>query len=131
MNSFLAQGGRGEFDKNFPKIQMPGGCPRNGGMLKLRFDWYIMKTGINFVKVLKQHFYQKNRIIVNLMGDKMVFSATKDSPKYINTEHQDRVQEHNYLRRQCSLTVSHDLTSGRFCHLKIFRPVCKILKIKC
>ena len=28
------------------------------------------------------------------MGDKMVFSAIKDSPKYINTEHQDRVQEH-------------------------------------
>ena len=28
--------GRGEFSKNFPKIQMPG-----RGMLKLRFDWYI------------------------------------------------------------------------------------------
>ena len=31
--------GRGEFEQKFPKIQMPGGCP--GGMLKLRFDWYI------------------------------------------------------------------------------------------
>ena len=31
--------GRAKFSKNFPKIQMPGGCP--GGMFKLRFDWYI------------------------------------------------------------------------------------------
>ena len=31
---------RGNLDKNFPKIQMPGGLP--GGMLKLRFDWYII-----------------------------------------------------------------------------------------
>ena len=32
--------GRGELNKNFPKIQMPGGCP-GGGVLKLRFDLYI------------------------------------------------------------------------------------------
>ena len=32
--------GRGNLNKNFPKIQMPGG----GGMLKLRFDWYIIGT---------------------------------------------------------------------------------------
>ena len=33
--------GRGEFEQKFcKKIQMPGGCP-GGGMLKLRFDWYI------------------------------------------------------------------------------------------
>ena len=38
LNSFSASGG-GNLNKNFPKIQMPGGCP--GGMLKLRFDWYI------------------------------------------------------------------------------------------
>ena len=40
LNSFSATGG-GNLNKNFPKIQMPGGggCP--GGMLKLRFDWYI------------------------------------------------------------------------------------------
>ena len=31
--------GRGEFSKNFPKLQIPGGLP--GGMLKLRIDWYI------------------------------------------------------------------------------------------
>ena len=29
----------GDLNKNFRKIQMPRGCP--GGMLKLRFDWYI------------------------------------------------------------------------------------------
>ena len=39
LNSFLAQGG-GNLNKNFPKIQMPGGLPGEG-MLKLRFDWYI------------------------------------------------------------------------------------------
>ena len=32
--------GGGNLNKNFPKIQMPGGLP-GGGMLKLRFDWYI------------------------------------------------------------------------------------------
>ena len=40
LNSFLASGG-GNLNKNFPKIQMPGGLP--GGMFKLRFDWYITK----------------------------------------------------------------------------------------
>ena len=37
LNSFSASGG-GNLNKNFPKIQMPGGLP-GGGMLKLRFDW--------------------------------------------------------------------------------------------
>ena len=39
LNSFWASG-VGNLNKNFPKIQMPGGLPR-GGMFKLRFDWYI------------------------------------------------------------------------------------------
>ena len=39
LNSFSASGG-GNLNKNFPKIQMPGGLP-GGGMFKLRFDWYI------------------------------------------------------------------------------------------
>ena len=39
LNSFSASGG-GNFNENFPKIQMPGGLPREG-MLKLRFDRYI------------------------------------------------------------------------------------------
>ena len=30
MNSFSASGG-GNLNKNFPKIQMPGGLPRGGG----------------------------------------------------------------------------------------------------
>ena len=28
-------------NKIFPKIQMPEGLPGGGGMLKLRFDWYV------------------------------------------------------------------------------------------
>ncbi len=40
LNSFSASGG-GNLNKNFPKIQMPGGLP-GGGMFKLRFDWYII-----------------------------------------------------------------------------------------
>ena len=40
LNSFSASGG-GNLNKNFPKIQMPGGLP-GGVMLKLRFDWYII-----------------------------------------------------------------------------------------
>ena len=38
-NSFSASVG-GNLNKNFPKIQMPGGVAR-GGMLKFQFDWYI------------------------------------------------------------------------------------------
>ena len=34
--------GRGNLNKIFPKIQIPGGC--QGGMFKLRFDWYINLT---------------------------------------------------------------------------------------
>ena len=34
LNSFSALGG-GKLNKNFPKIQMPGGLPQGGGMLKL------------------------------------------------------------------------------------------------
>ena len=41
LNSFSASGG-GNLNKNFPKIQMPWGLP-GGGMLKLRFDWYIRR----------------------------------------------------------------------------------------
>ena len=41
LNSFSASGG-GDLNKNFPKIQTPGGLPGGGGgMLKLPFDWYI------------------------------------------------------------------------------------------
>ena len=36
LNSFSASG-VGNLNKNFPKIQMPGGLP-GGGMFKLRFD---------------------------------------------------------------------------------------------
>ena len=36
LNSFSASG-MGNLNKNFPKIQMPGGCP-GGGMFKLQFD---------------------------------------------------------------------------------------------
>ena len=38
LNGFSASGG-GNFPKIFQKFKCPGGCP--GGMLKLRFDWYI------------------------------------------------------------------------------------------
>ena len=34
--------GRGKFEKKiFQKFKCPGGCP-GGGLLKLRFDWYII-----------------------------------------------------------------------------------------
>ena len=45
LNSFSASGG-GNFNKNFPKIQMPGGLPGEE-MLKPGFDWYII------VRILK------------------------------------------------------------------------------
>ena len=42
LNSFSASGG-GNLNKNFAKNTNARGCP-GGGMLKLRFDWYITKT---------------------------------------------------------------------------------------
>ena len=45
LNSFSASG-VGSLNKNFPKLQMPGGLP--GGMFKLRFDWHISRL-INLV----------------------------------------------------------------------------------
>ena len=45
LNSFLALGG-GNLNKIFPKIQMPGGLPGGGGMLKLQFDWYIKECSL-------------------------------------------------------------------------------------
>ena len=38
LNGILVRVG-GNLNNNFPKSQMPGGLP--GGMLKLRFEWYI------------------------------------------------------------------------------------------
>ena len=40
LNGILARVG-GNLNNNFQKSQMPGGLPGGGGMLKLRFDWYI------------------------------------------------------------------------------------------
>ena len=42
LNGSLARVG-GNLNNNFQKSQMPGGLP-GGGMLKLRFDRYIIKT---------------------------------------------------------------------------------------
>ena len=41
LNGILARVG-GNLNNNFQKSQMPGGLPRVGGMLKLRFDRYII-----------------------------------------------------------------------------------------
>ena len=49
LNSFSASWGR-NLNKNFPKIQMPGGLP-GGGMFKLRFDWYINYTSRSMYQV--------------------------------------------------------------------------------
>ena len=42
LNCVLALVGRGDLNNNFQKSQMPGGLPE--GMLKLRFDRYIIKS---------------------------------------------------------------------------------------
>ena len=41
LDSFSTSGG-GNFPKIFQKFQCPGVAQGGGGMLKLRFDWYIM-----------------------------------------------------------------------------------------
>ena len=40
LNSFSVSGG-GNLNKNFAKNTIARGLPGGGGMLKLRFDWYI------------------------------------------------------------------------------------------
>ena len=47
LNSFSATGG-GELNENFSKIQLPGGGGVARGMFKLRFDWYIHVTCVNY-----------------------------------------------------------------------------------
>ena len=54
LNSFSASGG-GNLNKNFPKIQMPGGC-RGGGMFKLQFDWYLLSVIHSLVTYLFQSY---------------------------------------------------------------------------
>ena len=49
LNSFSASGG-GNLNKNFEKFKCPGGCP--GGMLKLRFDWYIISQAAQTLFVI-------------------------------------------------------------------------------
>ena len=52
LNNFSV-GGQGDLNKNFPKIQIPGGLP--GGMLKLRFDLYInLKNSLKFSLMYKR-----------------------------------------------------------------------------
>ena len=46
LNGILAQVG-GNLKNNFQKSQMPGGLP-GGGMLKLRFDRYIILMVMSF-----------------------------------------------------------------------------------
>ena len=52
--------GRGNLNKDFPKLQMPGGCPGEG-MLKLRFDWYI-SVHICFVKLAEVSYHVYNTV---------------------------------------------------------------------
>ena len=74
LNSFTASGG-GNLNKNFPKIQMPG-----GGMLKLRFDWYIKSTfGFSYVLfvtvVTLYHVDNVFGVAVNVMINKSSFAG--------------------------------------------------------
>ena len=45
LNSFSASG-VGNFPKIFQKFKCPGGLPGGGGMLKLRFNWYISRADL-------------------------------------------------------------------------------------
>ena len=64
LNSFLASGG-GKLNKNFPKIQMPGGLPA-GGMLKLRFDWYIITILLN--NAISLNYFTMDRKDTQMQG---------------------------------------------------------------
>ena len=51
LNGILARVG-GNLNDNFQKSQIPEGLPGGGGMLKLRFDRYIMEAGVDLLKCL-------------------------------------------------------------------------------
>ena len=56
--------GRGEFEQKFcKKYKCPGGCP--GGMLKLRFDWYIIVKHSAIGKHLLEVHGDKNLVNEN------------------------------------------------------------------
>ena len=59
LNGILARVG-GNLNNNFQKSQMPGGLP-GGGMLKLRFDRYIM-TARKFLNEYSIHVQFSKRI---------------------------------------------------------------------
>ena len=69
LNGILARVG-GNLNNIFHKSQMPGALPGGGGMLKLRFDRYIISMRCIYVAILfapfgirvLQHFYYKNFI---------------------------------------------------------------------
>ena len=71
LNSFSASGG-GNLNKHFPKIQMPGGLP-GGGMLKLRFDWYITFQNIDSLYILL--CFQTFSIFVRCRNQKFILLA--------------------------------------------------------
>ena len=51
--------GRGNLNKNSPKIQMPRGLPGEWGMLKIRFAWYIIPCGELLLVVVVLNTYAK------------------------------------------------------------------------
>ena len=54
LNSFSASGG-GNLNKNFAKNTNTREVARGGGMLKLRFDWYINPSELNKRRLEKQY----------------------------------------------------------------------------
>ena len=61
LNNFSASGG-GNLNKNFAKNTNARGLPGGGGMLKLRFDWYIIFGKVKKVCNSKWSQTQRARI---------------------------------------------------------------------
>ena len=77
LNSFSASG-VGNLNKNFPKIQMPGGLPGRG-MLKLRLDWYISLFDLDFQHFGWVHTY-KLHLSVKLINVERISSTYQQLP---------------------------------------------------
>ena len=70
LNSFLASGG-GNLNKNFPKIQIPGGLP-GGGLFKLRFDWYISQVQPYLVQLSHPLLWVSRLQVYDSMKEKQI-----------------------------------------------------------
>ena len=92
LNNFSGQGG-GDLNKSVPKIQIPWGLP--GGILKLRFDWYIKTRNTQRKEVNMTEPYQT--IATKQRKTSQVFTLRKTQAHvYLASKHVNHNEDLTY-----------------------------------